>query len=260
MAFPETNIATQLREAMVDGNKQLQDIQDPDDLFRQEQARISNASKKRIEPFYFHTPHDNGNNSNGDDENVALLLRALFSDSQQMKQLEMEHEATRAKKQELHNENATAIGRGIVANLVDILGFSKMQDLVSTSSPPEDRASITEGYINRARLAVPGDEGTPEATVGRTTRSRSYNTRQNGGVHEKVAPAASPSARMGDDSATTKKLQILVGGPRGKELSSSQQLKSAIEDGRSRLERLEWWTITILVVVKQGLDSISLKE
>ncbi|RKK65198.1 hypothetical protein BFJ69_g16501 [Fusarium oxysporum] len=38
--------------------------------------------------------------------------------------------------------------------------------------------------------------------------------------------------------ATTKKLQILVEGPRGKELSTSQQLKSAIEDGRSRLEKL----------------------
>ncbi|KAF5264886.1 hypothetical protein FOXYS1_4317 [Fusarium oxysporum] len=38
--------------------------------------------------------------------------------------------------------------------------------------------------------------------------------------------------------ATTKKLQILIEGPRGKELSASQQLKSAIEDGRSRLESL----------------------
>ncbi|KAG7412993.1 Vegetative incompatibility protein HET-E-1 [Fusarium oxysporum f. sp. rapae] len=38
---------------------------------------------------------------------------------------------------------------------------------------------------------------------------------------------------------TTKKLQILVEEPRGKELSASQQLKSAIEDGRSRLEKLE---------------------
>ncbi|KAI7762677.1 hypothetical protein LZL87_014165 [Fusarium oxysporum] len=38
---------------------------------------------------------------------------------------------------------------------------------------------------------------------------------------------------------TTKKLQTLVEGPRGKELSASQQLKSAIDDGRSRLESLE---------------------
>ncbi|KAF4338451.1 vegetative incompatibility het-e-1, partial [Fusarium beomiforme] len=39
--------------------------------------------------------------------------------------------------------------------------------------------------------------------------------------------------------ATTKELQTLVEGPRGKELKVSQQLKSAIEDGRSRLEQLE---------------------
>ncbi|KAH7187724.1 hypothetical protein DER44DRAFT_125899 [Fusarium oxysporum] len=39
--------------------------------------------------------------------------------------------------------------------------------------------------------------------------------------------------------ATTKELQTLAGGPRGKELKASQQLKSAIEDGRSRLQKLE---------------------
>ncbi|RFN48465.1 vegetative incompatibility protein het-e-1 [Fusarium flagelliforme] len=37
---------------------------------------------------------------------------------------------------------------------------------------------------------------------------------------------------------TTKKLQALVEGPRGQDLSASQQLLSTIEDGRSRLERL----------------------
>ncbi|SCO84451.1 related to RSA4-WD-repeat protein required for maturation and efficient intra-nuclear transport [Fusarium oxysporum] len=37
---------------------------------------------------------------------------------------------------------------------------------------------------------------------------------------------------------STKKLQALVEGPRGKELSTSQQLVSAIEDGRLKLEKL----------------------
>ncbi|PTD03479.1 Vegetative incompatibility protein HET-E-1, partial [Fusarium culmorum] len=39
--------------------------------------------------------------------------------------------------------------------------------------------------------------------------------------------------------ATAKELQTLVQRPRGKELKASQQLTSAIEDGRSRLEELE---------------------
>jgi predicted RNase H-like nuclease (RuvC/YqgF family) len=39
--------------------------------------------------------------------------------------------------------------------------------------------------------------------------------------------------------ATTEQLQTLVEGPRGKELKASQQLKFAIEDGCSRLEKLE---------------------
>ncbi|KAL7763954.1 hypothetical protein ACKLNR_005099 [Fusarium oxysporum f. sp. zingiberi] len=39
--------------------------------------------------------------------------------------------------------------------------------------------------------------------------------------------------------ATTEELQTLIKRPHGKELKSSQRLKSAIEDGRSRLEKLE---------------------
>ncbi|KAH7202847.1 hypothetical protein BKA60DRAFT_499219, partial [Fusarium oxysporum] len=39
--------------------------------------------------------------------------------------------------------------------------------------------------------------------------------------------------------ATTEELQTLIKGPHGKELKSSQRLKSTIEDGRSRLEKLE---------------------
>lgn len=39
--------------------------------------------------------------------------------------------------------------------------------------------------------------------------------------------------------ATTEELHTLVEGPRGQELKASQHLKSAIEDGRSRLEKLE---------------------
>lgn len=38
---------------------------------------------------------------------------------------------------------------------------------------------------------------------------------------------------------TAKELQTLVEGPRGKELKVSQQLTTAIKDGRSRLEDLE---------------------
>ncbi|GKU15649.1 unnamed protein product, partial [Fusarium langsethiae] len=39
--------------------------------------------------------------------------------------------------------------------------------------------------------------------------------------------------------ATTEELQTLIDGPRSQELKASQQLKSAIEDGRSRLKKLE---------------------
>ncbi|PTD02375.1 hypothetical protein FCULG_00012071 [Fusarium culmorum] len=39
--------------------------------------------------------------------------------------------------------------------------------------------------------------------------------------------------------ATTEELKTLIDGPRSQELKASQQLRFAIEDGRSRLEKLE---------------------
>jgi len=57
-----------------------------------------------------------------------------------------------------------------------------------------------------------------------------------------VKNAKNDIERLGEEVVafqdTTKKLQALVEGPRGHGLSASQQLLSAIEDGRSRLEKL----------------------
>lgn len=46
------------------------------------------------------------------------------------------------------------------------------------------------------------------------------------------------SKEVGAFQDTTKKLQTLIEGPRGQELSASQQLISTIQDGRYRLEKL----------------------
>ncbi|KAH7142353.1 hypothetical protein DER46DRAFT_631043 [Fusarium sp. MPI-SDFR-AT-0072] len=126
MACPDANITTRLREAIANWNTHLQGIKDPDDVFRQERARISDASKKRIEEFYLNTLRDNDNNN----DNIAVLLRTLLSDGQQMKELEMEHEVTRTKKQELQDEVAKSVGRRIVADVIDILGLSAEQHLM----------------------------------------------------------------------------------------------------------------------------------
>ncbi|KAH7183861.1 hypothetical protein BKA60DRAFT_670618 [Fusarium oxysporum] len=130
MACPDANITTRLREAIANWNTHLQGIKDPDDVFRQERARISDASKKRIEEFYLNTLRDNDNNN----DNIAVLLRTLLSDGQQMKELEMEHEVTRTKKQELQDEVAKSVGRRIVADVIDILGLSAEQHLMPATT------------------------------------------------------------------------------------------------------------------------------
>ncbi|KAL5603497.1 hypothetical protein FOVSG1_006247 [Fusarium oxysporum f. sp. vasinfectum] len=203
MACPDANITTRLREAIANWNTHLQGIKDPDDVFRQERARISDASKKRIEDFYLNTLRDNDNNNNNnnnnnndDDDNVALLLRTLLSDSQQMKELEMEHEVTRTKKQELQDEVAKSVGRRIVADVIDILGLSAAQHLMPAVSPPlEEAISTTKDDVDSASLPTPDYSDAPAATMGLTTRSRSYNTRKNGGAREKVAPSIGPSLK-----------------------------------------------------------------
>ncbi|KAF5703757.1 hypothetical protein FMUND_12859 [Fusarium mundagurra] len=206
MACPDANITARLREAIANWNTHLQGIKDPDDVFRQERARISDASKKRIEEFYLNTLRDNDNNNNNNNDNVALLLRTLLSDGQQIKELEMEHEVTRTKKQELQDEVAKSVGRRIVADVIGILGLSAEQHLMPAVPPTSEEAtSTTKNYVDSASLPVPDDSDAPEAAMGLTTRSRSYNRRKNGGSRQKVAPSVGPSVSKGDSSLKRKR-------------------------------------------------------
>ncbi|KAJ4018279.1 hypothetical protein NW761_015051 [Fusarium oxysporum] len=118
-----------------------------------------------------------------------------------MKELEMEHEVTRAMKQELQDQVAKSVGRRIVADVIDILGLSAEQHLMpAVSPPPEEATTTTKDYVDSASLPVPDDSDAPEATMGLTTRSRSYNRRKNGGARQKVAPPIGPSVSEGDSS------------------------------------------------------------
>ncbi|OBS15614.1 hypothetical protein FPOA_13559 [Fusarium poae] len=203
MTCPNPSITTRLRSAVVDWNKHLQSIKDPDDAFRQERARISDVSKKRIEEFYLNTLQGNDNENNND--NVNLLLRSLLSDGQQMKELETEHEVTRAKKQELQDKVAESVGKRIVADLIDILGLTTVQNLVpAVLSPPEGTISATKDYVDGASLPTPDDMDAPPATTGLTTRSRTYGARNNG-VRRKMTPSIGPSMPEGDSSLKRKR-------------------------------------------------------
>ncbi|KAH7184265.1 hypothetical protein BKA60DRAFT_437946, partial [Fusarium oxysporum] len=118
-----------------------------------------------------------------------------------MKELEMEHEVTRTKKQELQDEVAKSVGRRIVADVIDILGLSAEQHLMPAVPPPSEEAtSTTKDHVDSASLPVPDDSDAPAATMGLTTRTRSYNRRKNGGARQKVAPSIGPSVSEGDSS------------------------------------------------------------
>ncbi|KAG8677894.1 hypothetical protein FPOAC2_14029 [Fusarium poae] len=203
MACHNPSITTRLRSAVVDWNQHLQSIKDPDDTFRQERARISDVSKKRIEEYYLNTLQRNGNET--DNDGVALLLRSLLSDGQQIKELETEHEITRAKKQELQDEVAGSVGRRIVTDLIAILGLPTVQSLVSAVLPPPQGAmSTTEDYVDGASLQAPDDMNAPPVTAGLTTRSRTYSAR-NGRVRRKTTPSIGPSVTEGDSSLKRKR-------------------------------------------------------
>ncbi|WKT54366.1 hypothetical protein QSH57_004950 [Fusarium oxysporum f. sp. vasinfectum] len=122
-----------------------------------------------------------------------------------MKELEMEHEVTRTKKQELQDEVAKSVGRRIVADVIDILGLSAEQHLMPAVPPPSEEAtSTTKDHVDSASLPVPDDSDAPAATMGLTTRTRSYNRRKNGGARQKVAPSIGPSVSEGDSSLKRK--------------------------------------------------------
>lgn len=215
MAGLNTNLTTRLRDAVGNWNTHLQGIKDPDDVFRQERARISDVSKKRINEFYPNTLHDTNNNddsnNNNNDDKVDLLLRALLSDSRQLEQLDVEHEATRTKKQELQDEGARTVGRRIVADVIDILGLSAVQHLIPmVSSLSEDATSTTKDCVDSTSLPVPHGSDAPPATIGLTTRTRSYNTRKNGGSRQKAALSIGPSVSEGDSSVCHQTVKIFM--------------------------------------------------
>ncbi|KAL3587576.1 hypothetical protein FPOAC2_13473 [Fusarium poae] len=208
MACHNPSITTRLRSAVVDWNQHLQSIKDPDDTFRQERARISDVSKKRIEEYYLNTLQRNGNET--DNDGVALLLRSLLSDGQQIKELETEHEVTRAKKQELQDKVAESVGKRIVADLIDILGLTTVQNLVpAVLSPPEGTISATKDYVDGASLPAPDDMDAPPATTGLTTRSRTYGARNNG-VRRKMTPSIGPSMPEGDSSVSHHIVAVVI--------------------------------------------------
>jgi hypothetical protein len=128
-----------------------------------------------------------------------------------MQELEVEHEVSRAKKQELQDEGARTVGRRIVADVVDILGLSAVQHLMpAVPSPPDEATSTTEDYVDSASLPVPHGLDAPPATVGLTTRTRSYNTRKKGGARQKVAPSVGPSVSEGDSSVSHQTVEVLM--------------------------------------------------
>ncbi|RKK40632.1 hypothetical protein BFJ69_g18483, partial [Fusarium oxysporum] len=91
------------------------------------------------------------------------------------------HEVTRAKKQELQDDVAKSVGRRIVADVIDILGLSAEQHLMPAVPPPSEEAtSTTKDHVDSASLPVPDDSDAPAATMGLTTRTRSYSRRKNG--------------------------------------------------------------------------------
>ncbi|EXA28590.1 hypothetical protein FOVG_19812 [Fusarium oxysporum f. sp. pisi HDV247] len=75
----------------------------------------------------------------------------------------------------------------------------------AVSPPPEEATSTTKDDVDSASLPVPDNSDAPAATMGLTTRTRSYNTRKNGGARQKVAPSIGPSVSEGDSSLKRKR-------------------------------------------------------
>ncbi|PCD24120.1 hypothetical protein FGRA07_11396 [Fusarium graminearum] len=203
MTCSNPSIATRLRSAAADWNKHLESIKDPNDIIRQEQARIRGVSEKRIKDYFSNNLQDDDNESNND--SIAHLLESLLSDGQKMKELETEHEVTPAKKQELQDKVAKSVARGIIEDLIDILGLLTIQNLVSAElSPLEGPTSETKDFVRGTKLRAPDEIDASSATGGITTRSRTYSARDNR-VRQRTTPSANPSMTEGDNALKRKR-------------------------------------------------------
>ncbi|KAF4459933.1 hypothetical protein FALBO_13302 [Fusarium albosuccineum] len=189
-----SNWASPLRNAISRWHRDLETIKQPSAALQEETAMVWQTSRAKLEEFALDPSRID----------VSILQQQLLSDGRHLKEIELQHTATIAIKQQLYDEALESLARRIVQDLVHILGASTFQGWASASLPLQEQPSEIchpdTGNKSQEESVAEPEEGPPQP--------HSYNTRHSGRIQRLCSPEAkapsqqppSPKRKRGVDS------------------------------------------------------------
>ena len=180
-AMASSSCAVKLKDSISNWDQDLKRIQEPDAAFHDELAILRDRSRRRLEQFALDPSQDD----------VSQVQLALLSDGRQIKELELNHAATRAQKQEAYDHGTEVLVGKIIGDLISLFGLPTMQRLASELfSPNEDQGHIARLSGDFTKLSSPDQ---PDAAAEESVlQPNGYYTRRAG----KLRPMPSPSADL----------------------------------------------------------------
>ncbi|KAJ3453517.1 hypothetical protein MRS44_017764 [Fusarium solani] len=174
--------AVRLQDSISSWDQDLKGIQEPDAAFHDELAILRDRSRRRLEQFALDPSQDD----------ISLVQLALLSDGRQIKELELNHAATRAQKQEAYDHGMEVLVGKIIGDLINLFGLSTMQRLASELfSPNGDQGHIARlsGDFNKLSPPDQPDAAAEELVL----QPKGYHTRRAGRLRPMPLPSADSS-------------------------------------------------------------------
>ncbi|RMI90673.1 hypothetical protein CDV36_016629, partial [Fusarium kuroshium] len=135
-----------LQDSISNWDQDLKGIRDLDAVFHDELVILRDHLRRRLEQFALNPSQDD----------ISVVQLALLSDGRQIKELELNHSATRAQKQETYGHGMEVLVGKIIGDLINLFGLSTMQRLASELfSPNGDQGHIARLSGDFSKLSSP---------------------------------------------------------------------------------------------------------
>ncbi|RSL90443.1 hypothetical protein BHE90_012748 [Fusarium euwallaceae] len=177
-----------LRDSITDWSRALEKIRDPDVVFDEELAMLHHRSREQLEQFSLDPSQ----------ENLSLVQKELLFTGHQIKELTLNHAATRLQKQQTCDEATEVLVENIIQDLVKIFGLLTLQRLSTKLLSPETGQEHGIGPVFR-KPSSPNhlfteDEGSPSHQLRTEAEESSVNspTTGNRGIKRKRRAGIKP--------------------------------------------------------------------
>ncbi|KAH6961652.1 hypothetical protein BKA56DRAFT_679831 [Ilyonectria sp. MPI-CAGE-AT-0026] len=193
-----SNRAVRLRDSISNWDQDFKRIKEPNAAFQEELTILRDRSRKRLEQFALDPSQDD----------ISLVQLALLSDGRHIKELELNHAATRAQKQEAYDYGTEVLAGKIIGDLVNIFSLPTMQRLATELfSLIGDQGHIARlsGHFNELSPPDQPDAAAEELVL----QPNGYHTRRAGRLRSMILP--SPHSSVAKSGVVKRKQDANIG-------------------------------------------------